>query len=61
MKEVWQWLIRYQSFRYRILWEPVALSITTVGIFVCLFEDKLLIEIDQDALRNLGSGFIKSG
>ena len=48
-----RWAIRYQSFRYRTLWEPVALSIATIGIFIYLFGDKLLIEMDQDTLRNL--------
>ena len=48
-----EWLIRYQSFRYRTLWEPVTLSIITIGIFICFFGDKLLTEMDQDTLRNL--------
>ena len=48
-----RWAIRYQSFRYRTLWEPVVLSIIIVGIFICFFGEKLLMEMDQDTVRNL--------
>lgn len=48
-----EWLIRYQSFRYRALWEPVAISIITIGIFIYFFGEKLLMKMDQDTLRNL--------
>lgn len=48
-----KWTIRYLSFKYRTLWEPVVLSIVTVGIFICFFGKKLLIEMNQDTMRNL--------
>lgn len=53
IKKFRRWVIRYQSFKYRTLWEPVALSIVVIGIFICLFGKKLLIDMDQDTLRNL--------
>ena len=48
-----RWVARYQSFKYRTFWEPLVLSIVVIGIFIYLFEERLLIEMDQDTVRNL--------
>lgn len=53
MNRLCKWISKYQSFRYRTLWEPVALSIIASGIFIHFFGEKLLMEMDQDTLRNL--------
>ena len=53
MSRLCEWANKYQSFKYRTLWEPVALSIIASGIFIHFFGEKLLMEMDQDTVRNL--------